>query len=52
MFLEKNSFEQILQKEGELANKELKYLQENFLTPGIRLWDNKLYYVEGVDIDA
>ena len=52
MFLEKNSMEQILQKEGAIANKELIYMQENFLTPGIRLWDNTLYYVEGVDIDA
>lgn len=52
LFLEKCSMEQILQKEGEIANKEIKYMQDNFLTPGIRLWENTLYYIEGVDIDA
>ena len=52
LFLDKYSIEQIVQKEGQMAMKEIQYMQANNLTPGIRLWENKLYYVEGVDINA
>ena len=51
-FIEKNSLEQIKAQLGEAALPEIEYIQNFFLSPGVRLWDSKMYYVEGVDIHA
>ena len=51
-FIDKKPIEQIKAQLGEGSLKELEYIQEYFLYPGVRLWDSKIYYVEGVDFHA
>ena len=48
-FVDKLSFEQIIQKVGESAMKELVVLNQLFLIPGVRIIGNQIYYVGDLD---
>ncbi len=46
-FLEKKSYQEIINELGNEAVNELKYLDEYFLIPGIRIIDSNIHYVGG-----
>ena len=44
-FLEKCSYQEILERIGNSANQDLEFCNEHFLIPGVRMIDSTIYYV-------